>query len=186
MSFLSLERSRVAYRADLVLYGIAVPLLGAYLLLMAPQARPLEVAMLVLLGLLCWSLVEYLLHRFVLHGLWPFTVWHAAHHQRPRALICTPTWLSGSLIGLLVFLPALALLGAWRAQALTLGVLAGYFGYTVIHHAAHHWRLERLAWAMRRKRWHAWHHGRSAPVCYGVSSGLWDHVFGTVPPADAD
>lgn len=186
MSFLSMEHGRVAYRADLILYGAAVLLLGGHLLLMAARAHPFELVLLVLLGLICWTLLEYLLHRFVLHGLWPFSLWHAAHHRRPRALICAPTWLSASLICLFVFLPALVLLGAWRAQALTLGVLAGYFGYTLIHHATHHWRLGRFAWARQRKRWHAWHHGRSGPVCYGVSSGLWDHVFGTSPPAEAE
>lgn len=186
MDFLSLEHSRSAYRADLGLYGIAVLLLGARLLQADPQEPRLELALLVLLGLISWSLLEYLLHRFVLHGLWPFDAWHAAHHQRPRALICAPTLLSGGLIGSLVFLPALALFGAWRAQALTLGVLMGYFAYTLIHHATHHWRLGRFAWLARRKRWHAWHHGHTAPVCYGVSSGFWDHVFGSAPRVGAD
>lgn len=186
MDFLSLEHSRSAYRADFGLYGIAVLLLGARLLLAHGQEQPLALAMLVLLGLVGWSLLEYLLHRFVLHGLWPFVAWHAAHHQRPRALICAPTLLSGSLIGVLVFLPALTLFGAWRAQALTLGVLMGYLAYTLIHHATHHWRIDSPAWLLRRKRWHARHHDRSAPGCYGVSSGFWDHVFGSAPRMGLD
>lgn len=186
MEFLSLEHSRRAYSADIVLYAVAVLLLAAHLLLGNMHLDGWTLGGIVLLGLLCWSLLEYLLHRFVLHGLWPFDVWHANHHRRPTALICAPTLISGSLIGGLIFLPALALLGSARAQALTLGVLTGYLSYTLIHHATHHRPNGRSAWLRERKRWHAWHHGQSRPCCYGVSSSFWDHVFGSVrrPPAE--
>ena len=130
-------------------------------------------------GLAGWTVIEYLLHRFVLHGLQPFSRWHAEHHSRPTALICSPTSLSASLITVLVFLPALALAGLWPACALTFGVLTGYLAYAVTHHATHHWRSE-AAWLLRRKRWHALHHRASRPPGhYGVTSGFWDHVFGS-------
>jgi sterol desaturase/sphingolipid hydroxylase (fatty acid hydroxylase superfamily) len=67
----------------------------------------------------------------------------------------------------------------WRACALTLGVVAGYLAYAVTHHATHHWRADNL-WLQRRKRWHALHHhDKEAPRCYGVTSAIWDHVFGS-------
>ncbi|QPF74051.1 hypothetical protein G8A07_14760 [Roseateles sp. DAIF2] len=186
MNFFFLEHSRWAYRADIGLYGVAVLLLGLRLLFESSGIDVPILLALVLLGLLGWSLLEYVLHRFVLHGLQPFAAWHADHHRRPTALICAPTLLSGGLIGLLVFLPALLLLGAWNAQALTLGVLSGYLVYTLIHHATHHWRADSNAWLLRRKRWHARHHGHAAPRCYGVSSGFWDHVFGSAPRRGMD
>jgi cyclopropane-fatty-acyl-phospholipid synthase len=68
-----------------------------------------------------------------------------------------------------------------------LGVLVGYLGYSLTHHATHHWPA-RNAWTRRRKRWHAMHHGALAqPGYYGVTSGFWDALFGTRParaPAD--
>jgi sterol desaturase/sphingolipid hydroxylase (fatty acid hydroxylase superfamily) len=186
MGLFTLEHSQVAYRADFVLYGSAVPLLAAYLLLEGPRAQWPQLAACVLAGLAGWSLIEYLLHRFVLHGVQPFRGWHAEHHQRPTALICAPTILSAVLILTLVFLPALLASTLWRASALTLGVLAGYLGYAVVHHATHHWRADN-AWLRHRKRWHARHHHAATPVCFGVTSGFWDHVFGsaTQPAAPA-
>ena len=70
------------------------------------------------------------------------------------------------------------LLGEWPGNALTLGVLIGYLGYAITHHAMHHWKLN-LGWLQRRKYWHAKHHHLMQPCCFGVSSGLWDQVFRT-------
>jgi cyclopropane-fatty-acyl-phospholipid synthase len=179
MGLLSLEHSRAAYAADFVLYGAAVLALSITLLAV-PAARTPAVAALVLAGVAGWTLLEYVLHRFVLHGLQPFKGWHDAHHARPTALICAPTLLSAGLIAGGVFAPAWWLGTPWQASALTLGVLAGYLAYATTHHAVHHWHRGG-SWLLARKRWHARHHSPrpgQAP-CYGVTSGLWDHAFGS-------
>ena len=177
MALFTLEHSKAAYQADFALYGAAVALLAGGLVLAGPRGEGLACAALVAVGLVSWSAVEYALHRFVLHGLRPFSRWHAEHHQRPRALICAPTLLSASLIALLVFLPAALLAELWRACALTLGLLSGYLAYAVTHHATHHWRAD-SRWLRQRKRWHAIHHlPAREPVCFGVTSAFWDHVF---------
>jgi sterol desaturase/sphingolipid hydroxylase (fatty acid hydroxylase superfamily) len=179
MEVFSLEHSKVAYRADFAVYGLAVVLLAAFALLAGPPDERYDMAGLALLGLASWTAIEYALHRFVLHGVQPFSRWHAEHHQRPRALICTPTVFSAMLIATLVFLPALLLGNLWRACGLTLGVLVGYLAYTVTHHATHHWRAD-SAWLKERKRWHALHHHPvEREACFGVTTGFWDRVFGT-------
>jgi len=179
MSFFSMEHSVAAYRCDFILYGGLIGVLGAVLAVEGPAGMRLELIVLCGAGVGVWSMVEYALHRFVLHAFQPFKYWHDEHHRRPAALICTPTLLSAALIGLWVALPALLALGPWRGGALTLGVLVGYMGYTVVHHALHHWNA-RTAWLLRRKRWHArHHHAGHRPCCYGVTSGFWDHVFRT-------
>ena len=81
-----------------MLYGLAVLLMGALLLLDGPRDRWLAIAGFTLTGLVGWSFIEYLLHRFVLHRMQPFKRWHAEHHDRSTALICTSTLLSGSLM----------------------------------------------------------------------------------------
>ena len=180
MSVFALEHGKAAYRADFVLYAAVVTGLATFLLYADPHGQRLQSLAWTLLGLASWTAIEYALHRYVLHSLQPFTRWHAEHHQRPTALICAPTILSGSLIGTLVFLPGWLMLGLWSACALTLGVLIGYLAYAVTHHATHHWRAE-SAWLKRRKRWHALHHhGGDRQGCYGVTSAFWDHVFGSV------
>lgn len=152
--------------------------LAVVVLTIGHGADRLETGGFVLVGLLGWTAVEYALHRFVVHGLQPFQRWHAQHHQRPRALICAPTMLSATLIATLVFLPALVLGDLWRACALTLGLVTGYLGYAVTHHATHHWCADSV-WLKQRKQWHAQHHHAMEPQCFGVTSGFWDHVFGT-------
>lgn len=177
MRLFSFEHGRAAYRADFLLYGAAVALLSVLLVATGPSGHGAALAVMLLAGLLGWSLVEYGLHRFVLHGLPPFRRWHEQHHQRPTALICTPTLLSGSLIALFVFLPVALLGDRWLACALTLGLLVGYLAYAVTHHAIHHWQGGGT-WLMRRKRWHALHHQRQGGAhCFGVTSAVWDHVF---------
>jgi sterol desaturase/sphingolipid hydroxylase (fatty acid hydroxylase superfamily) len=178
MPMLSIEHTTTAYRSDFVLYGCAVAGLSAWLALRSPAGMGLQLSALVAAGLLGWSGLEYALHRFVLHGLPPFKGWHREHHLRPNALICAPTWLSAALIGSLVWLPAMWWLGEWLGGALTLGVLIGYLGYAVTHHALHHWSAQNV-WLQRRKYWHAKHHHLMQPCCFGVTSGVWDRVFRT-------
>lgn len=179
MTFFSLEHGTAAYRADFALYGAAIVVLSSFLGIAVPPDLSLSIALHTLVGLGSWSAIEYAFHRFVLHGLPPFSRWHAEHHRRPQALICTPTLFSAALITLLVFLPATLLTGLWRAGGLTLGVLIGYFVYSVTHHAIHHWHA-RGTWLRQRKRWHALHHLHLASAGnYGVTNTFWDHLLGT-------
>lgn len=178
MALLAIEHGRAAYWADFVFYAAAVATLATVLTLFGPREQWPCLASLVIGGTVAWTLVEYAVHRFVLHGLEPFRAWHTKHHERPTALISAPTLLSATLIGLLVFLPGFLAAGAWRSAALTLGLTAGYLGYALLHHATHHWR-PRSAWLKRRKRWHALHHHAVGAGCYGVSCACWDRVFGS-------
>jgi len=178
MGLLRIEHSKWAYGADFASYAAAVLILAALLAIAGPRGSWMSLVACCVAGVLGWTLIEYVLHRFVLHGLPPFRGWHAAHHERPTALICTPTALSAGLIVVLVFIPALLLTDKWRACALTLGVLAGYLAYMATHHLTHHWRVE-SAWLSRRKRWHAAHHHAHHPACFGVTTGFWDLMFGS-------
>lgn len=177
MEIFSLEHGKVAYWTDFALYGVAVAVLSTLLLLYCPREQRVEDAALCVLGLACWSIVEYAMHRFVLHGLPPFSEWHAQHHRRPSALISAPTLLSATLIAAFVFIPSLLLAGRWPAAALTLGMVTGYLAYGVVHHATHHWRAD-TGWLKQRKQWHSLHH-HSQTGRYGVTSHWWDYVFGT-------
>ena len=179
MGLLTTEYSRAGPLADFVVYAMASTVLAVLLAIVAPYERRTELMALALLGLVAWTLLEYVLHRFVLHGMQPFQAWHAEHHRRPRALIGTPTILSTALIAALVFLPVLVLSDLWRASALTFGLLTGYMVYAIVHHATHHWRAD-TAWLRRIKRHHALHHSPVAAAARsGVTSALWDVVFRT-------
>ena len=186
MSAISLEQSKLAYRADFAFYALAIAAFSTYVVACCMGNSWIDGTVLVLtaiVGLCSWSFIEYFIHRFVLHGLQPFKRWHAEHHSRPTALIGAPTLLSSGLIFILVFVPAWAWLGLQSAAALTLGVLMGYSAYTIAHHAVHHWRAKGQ-WLAKRKRWHALHHNPDAiypPSRYGVTTSFWDDVFATAP-----
>jgi sterol desaturase/sphingolipid hydroxylase (fatty acid hydroxylase superfamily) len=179
------EHSARSHRTDIALYGIAVVALASGVWVTTPDERVIAACGWVLSGLAAWTLIEYWLHRFVLHRVPPFKRLHANHHRRPTALIGSPTLMTAGLFGLLVFAPSDAVFGLWRACALTLGMVGGYLAYILVHHGVHHWRGS-SPWLQHRRRWHGLHHRWPVqPVCFGVTSGFWDHVFGTagdVPP----
>lgn len=176
MRLLSIEHSKTAYWSGFALHGMSVVALGM-MLLMAPMPQAWSIMLLAAIGVLGWTLIEYVLHRFVLHDMPLFKSWHAAHHARPEALICTPTIVSTVLISGLIFLPSIWLLNRWHAIALTFGVLLGYLAYAITHHGIHHWQTS-SAWFRQRRRWHALHHGpHGSRAFYGVTSDFWDRVF---------
>lgn len=176
----ALENSKAAYVADLVLYGVAVVGLAIFLFTTGSMDQRLERVALTLAGLGSWTLIEYVLHRFVLHGIKPFCLLHAEHHRRPKALIITPTIVTASISVSLVFLPAFLVLGNLRdACAFTLGILAGFLAFGIIHHGVHHWRSGNV-WLKQLKHWHALHHHTMQGSYYGVTSIFWDHVFGSI------
>ena len=181
MRLLSFEYSPAAYRADFISYGTAVAGLSAVLIAGAPRAQGLALTGFVGAGLIVWTLIEYVMHRFVMHGVDPIRRWHAQHHRHTTALIGAPTLLSATGLLLVVFLPAMASTDVWRASALTLGVMTGYLGYGITHHAIHQWDGDN-AWLRRRKQWHQLHHYRRQHACYGVTTSFWDHVFRSAAP----
>lgn len=178
MNFFKLEFSKTAYVADFAIYLFMPVFMLWGLLHFGPHREWPSIVISIAIGFIGWTLLEYVLHRFVLHGLAPFKHWHAQHHLRPFALIGTPTIFSLILILIGIFLPAWLIVGVWLATGLTLGVIIGYAIYSLVHHAEHHWRTNFL-WLKRRKRLHAIHHHAHSACNFGVTTSFWDRVFGT-------
>jgi sterol desaturase/sphingolipid hydroxylase (fatty acid hydroxylase superfamily) len=129
------------------------------------------------LGLLLFSLVEYLFHRYVFHGpVALFARGHLTHHVQPLAYESLP-----------FFLPPLLVLGIARALAAVMPVTyallvagataTGYACYGLAHTVIHHIRFR----SSLGRRWAASHHvhHRHLEANYGVTTPLWDFVFGT-------
>ncbi len=176
--------------------AVWVPIIGVFLFLSVAQPAPwreIFVPLCVLGGLFLWTLVEYGLHRFVFH-FEPRSerqkrlsyLFHGVHHAQPmcKSRLVMPFAMSIPL-GLL-FYGLLALVftvilgrGQWVAPVYA-GLLAGYVTYDMMHYAAHHFRLKsRVLKAIRRS--HMQHHGSTDDKRFGVTSPLWDYVFGTMP-----
>ena len=174
-----MQLSRRVYFADFVVYPLLVTALTASGLSMAD--RPSVWLASGMAGVAAWTLIEYLLHRYVFHHLPIIERMHEDHHADPRGLIGSPVWLSLMIYALGLF-PALWLaLGANLASAVGAGLVAGYLWYLVVHHAVHHWAIDERSWLYGARIRHLMHHYRSDECSFGVTTGFWDYVFGTVP-----
>lgn len=131
---------------------------------------------LLLAGAFLWTLGEYLMHRFGMHearGRGLASREHLKHHaDRDSILEKWPVaWTGVIAVGVLVLRP----IGGWP---LGLGWIAGYAFYDLLHWRAHR-RAPRNAYA-RWLRKHHFHHHFHAPLRnHGVSTPLWDVLFGT-------
>jgi sterol desaturase/sphingolipid hydroxylase (fatty acid hydroxylase superfamily) len=171
-----LLQGSLAYGLDFAFYGLACVALGAALWWQGGTAWSWAW---VAVGWGLWTLLEYGLHRWVLHGAAPFQAWHATHHRQPTARVGAPTWLSGGLFLFGLALPSAWLLDVGSALAFMLGLMLGYLAYTALHHRLHHPPLQPSRWLAQRLRWHRRHHasaagGRRQAGHFGVSTGLWD------------
>ncbi len=141
----------------------------------------------VLAGVFIWTLTEYLLHRFVFHYM-PKSAWgqrlhflmHGIHHDYPQdaTRLVMPPAVSIPL-ALLFYVFFLAVLPAAYVWSFFGGFLIGYVCYDEIHYATHHAPMKSGV-GLWLKHHHVRHHYLDPDRGYGVSSPLWDHVFGTM------
>ena len=137
-------------------------------------------------GVLLWTLMEYLMHRFVFHltprgrfGVLFAYLIHGVHHAFPedRRRWLMPPIVSVPIAAVLSF-PALLLVGPASTPVLG-GAAFGYLAYDLLHYASHAGSLRgRVSRYLRQH--HLTHHYRMPETRFGVSSPLWDRVFGTL------
>ena len=173
-----MDQTRIGYYADLFFYPVFV----SGLLLYDLNGRGFVLHgrwwLAVLGGAMLWTLVEYLLHRFVYHELAVVKELHGMHHEHPNDFVGAPIWVS--VIGFASLLAAFALLwGIEIACGVTTGLVAGYVAYLLMHDAVHRWRLGERSWLRSYRLRHHYHHRSSPPGNFGVTTGVWDVVFGT-------
>lgn len=169
--------------------------LAVVVLYFGVRSSPSAALVLATAGLAFWTLVEYLVHRYVLHGIFPagasawsrflnkaFDHLHWQHHLRPW----DGNHINGTLFDTLwVVAPAFAL--SFLAPVHTVpSFLAGFIlGYVVeewCHHSVHFYVLD-WRWFRDLKARHFYHHSRlGTNILFGLSNGFWDDVVGTGMP----
>ena len=133
-------------------------------------------------GLVVWTLLEYVLHRFAGHSRMVgkhVRKEHLAHHAKPD-------YFTGLVKKLLLAVPVLGGLAAlavplagWAGAAMVLGVAAGWTFYEKLHRATHV-RGPRNRYGAWARRHHLHHHFEDAHTNHGVTSPIWDWAFGTL------
>jgi len=158
----------------------------AYALLSA-TVTPVAVVGLYFVGAASWTLLEWLLHR-AMHlptGIdWISQLQYSAHlrhHREPDDLEhCVVRLRNGIPITIVLLFATRMVLGDWEsATAFLSGLLTGYLFYEFVHLTGHAGR--RLPALRFLQRYHTLHHFEQWNRCFGVTSPLWDWVFGTAP-----
>jgi sterol desaturase/sphingolipid hydroxylase (fatty acid hydroxylase superfamily) len=155
--------------------------------------RFLYIPVALLLGAFLWTFTEYTLHRFVFHFRarrpWQERViflFHGIHHAQPQCktrLVMPPVVsipMAFIFYGLFYGLVGIALSAPQWVDPLFAGFILGYLIYDLTHYATHHFRM-RSGVLKFLKRYHMQHHYKTPDQRFGVSSPLWDVVFGTMP-----
>lgn len=137
------------------------------------------------LGVMLWTLLEYLLHRFAFHQrIFGALVAkeHILHHAKVdyfahwtmKVAVAVP------VLGAIVTVSSL-IVGWQLGVSVPIGVLAGYAFYEVLHRRLH---VSPPVGAYGRwaRRHHLLHHFERADLNHGVTSPIWDVVFGTLAP----
>jgi cyclopropane-fatty-acyl-phospholipid synthase len=133
-----------------------------------------------LAGFVVFTLVEYAIHRWLLHNpkcfLFPL---HEAHHHDPHAVAAGLFFTS-----LAVLMPVWALLTivlGWQGGSFFLsGLAAGNLYFGLIHQFEHSIRINQIPFRWMQGRWaaHSVHH-KLDNTNFGVMTSFWDWVFGT-------
>ena len=154
--------------------------------------HPLVAAAFFVVGCFTWTLVEYLFHRYVLHGRFPagkgmirrflherLDPLHWDHHKRPF----DGSHISGGLKDILplffVAAPISFLFPLCTAPVMLAGVVQSYVGEEWLHYALH-FTKSRLPIFRAIKKYHLYHHSpRGIDKGFGITTPLWDRVFDT-------
>lgn len=138
------------------------------------------------LGWIFFSWVEYQVHRRVFHlpvttaerQKFQYTV-HGVHHHHPKDKdrLAMPPVLSVFIATLLLFI--LKLFIGDYVFAFLPGFLVGYAFYLLIHYLVH---IHRPPKNIFKHLWinHSIHHYKDGEIVFGVSTPLWDYIYGTM------
>ncbi len=135
------------------------------------------------LGVLTWSFLEYVIHRWMGHDRRfrrsQFGQEHTRHHIEGNYFAPTSKKLVVAALTTALLTPfAVLALGAGHGLAYVAGLMLFYGAYEVLHRREHtHPGLG--AYGKWARRHHFYHHFENARMNHGVTSPLWDIVFGT-------
>ena len=162
------------------------------LMIAASTAHPWTTVAFLSAGWVTWTFVEYLFHRYVLHGRFPpgkglirrflherLDRLHWDHHLRPF----DGRHISGELKDILplffVAAPASFLFPVYTAPVLLVGVIQSYVAEEWLHYSLH-FSNSKFPLFRRVKKYHLYHHRRRGiGRGYGSTTRFWDGVFDT-------
>ena len=138
-------------------------------------------------GIVLFTLVEYVMHRYLYHipaqtekrKRFQYVI-HGVHHDHPRdkSRLAMPPLLS--ILLAVMFISLFRLVIGPNGYAFGGGFLFGYSSYLLAHYAIHMYKTPRNFLGIIWKH-HNLHHFVGDTRAFGVSSPFWYHIFGTMP-----
>ncbi len=136
-----------------------------------------------LVGAFTWTLMEYVIHRWLGHDARfrgnPFGVEHLRHHVEGNYF--APWWkkaFAAASAAAILSLPAMLALGVRLGGAYVAGLVGFYCVYEILHRFEHVY-AGLGAYGRWARRHHFTHHFVDARCNHGVTTPLWDFVFRT-------
>lgn len=132
-----------------------------------------------------YTLYEYVVHRFFFHGRRSPALLrrgHGLHHRDPHAHLSMPFVLI-AVQAVVLLTVAVAAFGPTDGPLFAAVFAAGYGVYGGLHTLVHRESLT-WPWLVRAREVHQRHHDRPGRN-FGVTTSLWDRVFGTWEPPSA-
>ena len=166
----------VLFSTGLIIYAFIYAALPPYLIIS-----------LFIIGFLIFTLIEYLVHRYVFHMETDTELkekiqysFHGIHHEYPKdkGRLAMPPVVSVLLAAALLF-TFHWIIGEYTFAFLP-GFVMGYASYLFVHFVVHAYQppknFFKILWIN-----HGIHHYKDHNKAFGVSSPLWDFVFRTLP-----
>jgi sterol desaturase/sphingolipid hydroxylase (fatty acid hydroxylase superfamily) len=177
----------------LVIWGLYAPIIlfMIYYCSTVKQLGILQIILAFLGGMFFWSFFEYCIHRFAFHFVAESErakkivyIIHGNHHEYPRDkerlfMPPVPSLILATVIFSLMFFVFRWFVADAYAFVFFPGFIFGYLMYGTMHYAIHAWNPP-FKWMKPLWRNHHLHHYKEQEKGFGVSSTLWDHVFGTM------
>ncbi|XP_055693928.1 uncharacterized protein LOC129796178 [Lutzomyia longipalpis] len=155
--------------------------------LMTNESQPLQILLSFGTGVIVWTLLEYSLHRWVFHmdtkemgkifATFHFLI-HGLHHKvpfDPYRLVFPPV---PAMIIVSFLYPPIRLLFQTYSFVVLAGGISGYVIYDMIHFYLHYGSPSG-GHLYFMKRYHYQHHFVHHDRGFGISSSVWDDIFGT-------
>lgn len=182
-----LERlTRTHIAIPLVLFSVISTTLTVYGLNKA-FISTLNVVPLFFMGFIAFTLVEYVIHRFLFHlapsnekrKKFTYAV-HGIHHDYPKDRDRLAMPIPMAMVLATIFFLLFRLILGNLVYGFLPGLFMGYAVYLWIHYMVHAFQPPKNFWKILWVH-HGIHHYKDSERAFGVSSSLWDIVFGTMP-----
>uniref|UniRef100_A0ACB8EA85 Fatty acid 2-hydroxylase n=1 Tax=Sphaerodactylus townsendi TaxID=933632 RepID=A0ACB8EA85_9SAUR len=147
-----------------------------------------------IVGMIIWSFLEYIIHRFLFHLKPPASnyylitlhfVIHGQHHKSPfddSRLVFPPAPACPMVLGF--YMLANFLFPEAFGVSIFAGGLFGYVMYDMVHYYLHYGSPKKGTYLYKLKAYHVKHHFEHQRAGFGITSTFWDHPFRTLIPEE--